>query len=51
MTTIVFVNIEKHGTETNLLVHVPRRGFIHQPPDERQLGNSLGESSPERHPP
>jgi hypothetical protein len=46
MTTIVLVNTEKHGTGTNLLVHIPRRGFMHQSLNERQL-----ENSPERYPP
>ncbi len=46
MITTIPINTKVHKIDNGLSTHVLKRGFVHQLSNGKQLGNSLGRSSP-----
>ncbi len=47
----LYLSILKKNTATNLLVHVPRRGYVHQPSNGGQPRDLFRRSAPRGKPP
>jgi hypothetical protein len=50
MITTIPINTKVHKIDNGLSTHVLKRGFVHQLSNGKQLGNSLGRSSPKWNP-